>query len=141
MFENHVLQMASSSTYAFFNCLYAFQISRSFVSPCVCCMLCRMRLCRILQSILLASDIILIPLASSQQNLYDIYLLLCVQCQTPDNGHRNWPKHIEFHSKNKFEKLVHLVRFIIRIYHDVRSSECQIVIHCSKAAQKHRIHI
>jgi len=23
---------------------------------------------------------ILIPLASSQQNLYDIYLLLCVQC-------------------------------------------------------------
>ena len=27
-----------------------FKISRSFVSPCVCCMLCRMRLCRILQS-------------------------------------------------------------------------------------------
>ena len=82
--------MASSSTYAFFHCHYAFQKfsffcvtlcnpnyqclkikscrwrppprmhsftatthfkgSRSFVSPCVCCMLCRMRLCRILQS-------------------------------------------------------------------------------------------
>jgi len=28
--------------------------------------------------------------------------------------------------KNKFEKLVHLVRFIIRRYHDARSSECQI---------------
>ena len=27
-----------------------FKSSRSFVSPCVCCMLCRMRLCRILQN-------------------------------------------------------------------------------------------
>ena len=27
-----------------------FKSSRSFVPPCVCCMLCRMRLCRILQS-------------------------------------------------------------------------------------------
>jgi hypothetical protein len=32
---------------------------------------------------------------------------------TPDDGRRNCPKHIEFHSKNKFEKLVHLVGFII----------------------------
>ena len=31
----------------------------------------------------------------------------------------------EFYSKNKFEKLVHLVGFIIRIYHDARSSEYQ----------------
>ena len=29
--------------------------------------------------------------------------------------------------KDKFEKLVHLVGFIIRIYHDARSSECQKV--------------
>jgi hypothetical protein len=36
------------------------------------------------------------------------------------------PKYVEFYSKNKYEKLVHLVGFIIRIYHDVRSSECQI---------------
>jgi len=35
-------------------------------------------------------------------------------------------EHVEFCSKNKFEKLVHLVGFIIRIYHDARSSECQI---------------
>jgi len=28
--------------------------------------------------------------------------------------------------KIKFEKLVHLVGFIIRIYHDARFSECQI---------------
>jgi len=33
---------------------------------------------------------------------------------------------LEFYSKYKFEKLVHLVGFIIRIYHDARSSECQI---------------
>jgi len=31
-----------------------------------------------------------------------------------------------FYSKNKFEKLVHLVGFIIRIYHDARSPERQI---------------
>jgi len=30
-----------------------------------------------------------------------------------DDGQRNCPKHVEFHSKNKFEKLVHLVGFII----------------------------
>ena len=32
---------------------------------------------------------------------------------------------MEFYSKNKFEKLVHLVGFIIRIYHDVWSPEHQ----------------
>jgi len=40
--------------------------------------------------------------------------LLCVQWKTPDDGQRNCPKHVEFYSKNKFEKLVHLVGFIIR---------------------------
>ena len=42
---------------------------------------------------------------------------LCVQWKTPDDGQwrirddgqRNCPKHVEFCSKNKFEKLVHLV--------------------------------
>ena len=34
---------------------------------------------------------------------------------------------IEFYSKNKFEKLVLLVGFIIRIYHDARSPERQIL--------------
>jgi len=51
--------------------------------------------------------------------------LLCVQWKTTDDGQRNCPKHVEFYSKNKFEKLVHLVGFIIRIYHDARSSERQ----------------
>jgi len=40
--------------------------------------------------------------------------LLCVQCKTPDDGQRNCPKRVEFYSKNKFEKLAHLVGFIIR---------------------------
>ena len=41
--------------------------------------------------------------------------LLCVQWKSPDDGQRNCPKHVEFYSKNKFEKVVHLVGFIIRI--------------------------
>jgi len=56
-----------------------------------------------------------------------MYVLLCIQWKTPDDGHRNCPKHVEFYSKNKFEKLVHLVGFIIRIYHDARSPERQAV--------------
>jgi len=51
---------------------------------------------------------------------------MCVQWKTPDDGQRKRPKHVEFYSKNKFEKLVHLVGFIIRIYHDERSPERQI---------------
>jgi len=49
--------------------------------------------------------------------------LLCVQWKTPDDEQRNCPKHVEFYSKNKFEKLVHLVGFIIRIYRAARSPE------------------
>jgi len=37
----------------------------------------------------------------------------------------NCPKRVEFYSKNKFEKLVNLVGFIIRIYHAARSAERQ----------------
>ena len=29
---------------------------------------------------------ILIPLANSQHNLYDIYVLLCIQYYTPEDG-------------------------------------------------------
>ena len=54
-------------------------------------------------------------LASSHHNLYDIYLLLCVQCQTPDDGQRNCPKLQSSIPNINFEKLVHLVGFIIRI--------------------------
>jgi len=41
---------------------------------------------------------------------------------------RYCPKHVQFYSKNEFEKLVHLVGFIVRIYHDARSPERQITI-------------
>jgi len=37
--------------------------------------------------------------------------------KTPDDGQRYCPKHVEFYSKNKFEKLVHFVGFIVRIRH------------------------
>ena len=57
----------------------------------------------------------LILLSSSQQILYDIYLLLCVQYQTPDDGRKTYPKHVEFYSKNKCEKLLHFVGFIYKI--------------------------
>ena len=57
----------------------------------------------------------------------------CVYSEkTPDDAQRNCPKHVEFHSKNNFEKLVHLVGFIIRIYHNARSPERQI--HVSELA-------
>ena len=42
------------------------------------------------------------------------YLLLRVQCQTPDDGRRYCPKHVESYSKNKFEKVVLLVGFIVK---------------------------
>jgi len=32
---------------------------------------------------------------------------------TPDDRQKTSPKHVEFYSKNKFEKLVHVVGFII----------------------------
>ena len=54
--------------------------------------------------------------------------LLCAQWKTPYGGQRNCPRHVELYSKNKFEKLVHLVGFIIRIYHDARSSELQTMV-------------
>jgi len=53
-------------------------------------------------------------LASSQQNLFDIYLLLYVQSGTPDDGWKGRLKHVVlFQNKNKFEKLVHLVGITI----------------------------
>jgi len=63
---------------------------------------------------------ILILLASCQQT-YMTLPLLCVQWKTPDDGQRNCPKHVEFHSKNKFEKWMRLVGFIIRKF---------IMMHC-----------
>jgi len=38
--------------------------------------------------------------------------------KTPNDGKKNCPKHVDFYSKNKFEKLLHVFGFIIRIYYD-----------------------
>ena len=50
--------------------------------------------------------------------------------KTPDDGQRNCPKHVEFYSKNKFEILVHLVGFIIRILVSSYSFKVLKVAHC-----------
>jgi len=43
------------------------------------------------------------------------YTIAVCTVKNPDDGQRNCPKHVEFYSKNKLEKLVHLVSFIIRL--------------------------
>jgi hypothetical protein len=48
------------------------------------------------------------------QHICMTYTIAVCTVKTPDNGERNCPKHVEFHSKNKFDKLVHLVGFIVR---------------------------
>jgi len=65
------------------------------------------------------------PARKLSANLQTCMTLLRVQWKTPDDGQWNCPKHVEFYSINKFKKLVHLVGFIIRIYHDARSPERQ----------------
>ena len=70
-------------------------------------------------------------LASSQHNLYGMYLMLYVQSWTPDDGRRDRPKHVECYFKKKFEKLMHLVGFTTEIYHEGRSYESQNALHIS----------
>jgi len=55
------------------------------------------------------------PASKQSAYLYDIYLLLCIQYYTPDDGQKTCPKHVEFYSKNRFEESVHLVGFIMKI--------------------------
>ena len=68
------------------------------------------------------------PVRKLSANPNDIYHCFVYSEKTPDDGEINCPKHVEFYSKNKFEKLVHLVGSIIRIYHDERSHERKICI-------------
>ena len=53
--------------------------------------------------------------------------LLCMQWKTHDYGQMNCPKHVEFYFKIKFEKLVQLFGFIVRIHHDARSPGRQFI--------------
>jgi len=54
------------------------------------------------------------PARKLSANLYDIYHCCVYSEITPYGGQRNCPKHVEFYSKNIFEKLLYLVGFIIR---------------------------
>jgi len=56
-----------------------------------------------------------------------LFLLLCVQWKITDDGQRNCTKHVQFYPKNKFEILVHLVGFVIRIDHYARWPERYIL--------------
>jgi hypothetical protein len=69
--------------------------------------------------------------------------LLCVQWITPDDGQRKCPKHVEFHFQNKFEKLVSVVGFMVRLCHDARS---QVTMHglmsrCTVSCHDARSHV
>jgi len=63
--------------------------------------------------------------------------LLHVQWKTPDDGQRNCPKRIGFYSKNKFEKLVHLVGLIIRRTQSYKSTLFTLVFifECDRCKQ------
>jgi len=54
------------------------------------------------------------PARKLSVNLYDVHLCCVYSEKLLDDGQRNCLKHVEFYSKNKFEKLVNLVGFIIR---------------------------
>ena len=63
-------------------------------------------------------------------SLYDVYH---DSEKPPDDGRRNCPKHVEFYSKNKFEKLVYLLGFfyknLSRCTVTWTSNEVQIYLH------------
>jgi len=59
---------------------------------------------------------------SWQQNCITYTIAVC-KVKTSWWWIEDCPKYVEFYSKNKFQELVNLVGFIIRIYHDARSSE------------------
>ena len=67
---------------------------------------------------------VLILLASCQQTCMTYTIAVFTVKETADDGQRNCPKHVEFYSKNKFEKLVHLVGFIIGISETGRLHSC-----------------
>jgi hypothetical protein len=45
-------------------------------------------------------------------NLHETYQLPSVQLITHDDGHRRWPKHIDFRDKINFGYLMHLVGYL-----------------------------
>jgi hypothetical protein len=41
-------------------------------------------------------DFHVVPAGKQSNNLYDVYLILCVQSWTPDDGRKDRPKHVEW---------------------------------------------
>ena len=68
-------------------------------------------------------------------NLYDIYHCCVYSEKTSDDGQRNCPKQVEFHSKNKSEKLVHLVGFII-----INLARCTVTWTSNSSSSYNRLH-
>ena len=58
---------------------------------------------------------IIISFSLYTQQWYVIQVCCVYSKKSPDDGQRNYPKHVEFYSKNKFEKLVHLDGFVIMV--------------------------
>jgi len=62
------------------------------------------------------------PVHKLSAKVYDIYHC-CVYSEKPWWWTKEWSETCRVSFQNKFEKLVYLVGFIIRIYHDTRSHE------------------
>jgi len=58
-----------------------------------------------------------VPASKQSTNLYETYLMLCVQSWTPDDGRKDRPKHVEWYSINS--KIVQLVAFTIEIQQNI----------------------
>jgi len=67
------------------------------------------------------------PARKLSAKLYDTYHC-CVYSEKLLMMDRGTVRNMYSYSKNKYEKLVHLVGFIIRIYHDARSPEREIYV-------------
>jgi len=63
-----------------------------------------------------------LPIISSLL-LYTQQQVNVIQYKTLDDVQKTCPKHVQFYSKDKYEKVVHLIGFIIRIYegHSIRN--------------------
>jgi hypothetical protein len=71
----------------------------------------------IIRSYLQSQDVTVFQPDSARKrshNLHETYQLPCVQQINPDDGHRRYPKHVEFYDKINFGYLMHLVGCFIR---------------------------
>ena len=77
------------------------------------------------------------PVRKLSANPYDIHHC-CVYSEILLDVQRNCPKHVEIHSKNKFEKLVHLVSFIMRNFREACCFHPQATRSRQQACPRHQ---